>query len=45
MNRRISTNAWPAVCNVPALARALGIVVDVKVDDLDALKQATADLV
>ena len=30
-----------AACNVPALARALGFVVDVKVDDLEALKQAT----
>ena len=31
-----------SVCNVPALARKLGIVVDIKVDDLDALKLATA---
>jgi hypothetical protein len=30
-----------AVCNVPALARTLGLVVDVRVDDLAALRAAT----
>ena len=30
-----------SACNVPALARSLGFVVDVHVDDLDALRTAT----
>ncbi|OBF30452.1 hypothetical protein [Mycobacterium sp. ACS4331] len=30
-----------SACNVPALARTLGIVVDVKVDDLDVLRRTT----